>query len=127
MKSFLRMRAVRGLPIAILGLLAALVLAPPCGAQTASSYPDKAVRIIVPFAPAGPTDVVARLIAAKLTERLGKQFYVENVAGAGGNLGMGQARLVMPSAPDDVAALHEHRTNHRVWGGGSKPAPGEAQ
>jgi len=49
----------------------------------------KPVRIIVPFAPAGPTDVVARLIASKLSERLGKQFYIENVAGAGGNLGMG--------------------------------------
>jgi tripartite-type tricarboxylate transporter receptor subunit TctC len=95
MKSFLRMRAVRGRPIAILGLLAALVLAGPCGAQT-STYPDKPVRIIVPFAPAGPTDVVARLIAAKLSERLGKQFYVENVAGAGGNLGMGQAARATP-------------------------------
>ena len=72
----------------ILGVLAALVLAGPCVAQT---YPDKPVRIIVPFAPAGPTDVTARLIATKLSERLGKQFYVENVAGAGGNLGMGQA------------------------------------
>jgi tripartite-type tricarboxylate transporter receptor subunit TctC len=74
--------------VRILGVLAALVLAGPCVAQT---YPDKPVRIIVPFAPAGPTDVTARLIATKLSERLGKQFYVENVAGAGGNLGMGQA------------------------------------
>jgi tripartite-type tricarboxylate transporter receptor subunit TctC len=74
-----------------LAVLAAFVLAGPCGAQTAGNYPEKPVRIIVPFAPAGPTDVTARLIATKLSERLGKQFYVENVAGAGGNLGMGQA------------------------------------
>jgi tripartite-type tricarboxylate transporter receptor subunit TctC len=55
------------------------------------SYPDRAVRVIVPFAPAGPTDVVARLVAQKLSERLGRQFYIENVTGAGGNTGMGQA------------------------------------
>ena len=53
----------------------------------AQSYPDRAVRIIVPFAPAGPTDVIARIIADKLSVNLGKQFYVENRAGAGGNTG----------------------------------------
>jgi tripartite-type tricarboxylate transporter receptor subunit TctC len=61
------------------------------GEGVISSYPDKPVKIIVPFAPAGPTDIVARLIATKLSERLGRQFYVENVSGAGGNTGMGQA------------------------------------
>jgi tripartite-type tricarboxylate transporter receptor subunit TctC len=74
-------------------LMAAAVLMAPATvqAQNAGSYPDKPVRIIVPFAPAGPTDVVARLIAQKLSERLGKQFYIENITGAGGNVGMGQA------------------------------------
>jgi tripartite-type tricarboxylate transporter receptor subunit TctC len=57
----------------------------------AVGYPDHPVRIIVPFAPAGPVDLVARLVAQKLTERLGRQFFVENQAGAGGNLGMGNA------------------------------------
>ncbi|HEY2138183.1 MAG TPA: hypothetical protein VGH49_20025, partial [Xanthobacteraceae bacterium] len=83
MKSVLRFAAL------CLGVLAAL--SGPCAAQTAGAYPEKSVRVIVPFAPGGPTDVAARLIAAKLTERLGKQFFVENIAGAGGNLGMGQA------------------------------------
>ena len=76
------------------GLLVAAVtlMAPATGrAQNAGNYPEKPVRIIVPFAPAGPTDVVARLIAQKLSERLGKQFYIDNVVGAGGNNGMGQA------------------------------------
>jgi tripartite-type tricarboxylate transporter receptor subunit TctC len=61
------------------------------GAALAQSpgYPDRPVKIIVPFAAAGPTDVVARLITQKLADRLGQQFYIENVAGAGGNLGMG--------------------------------------
>jgi tripartite-type tricarboxylate transporter receptor subunit TctC len=52
-------------------------------------YPDRPVKIIVPFAAAGPTDLVARLIAQKLSDRFGQQFYIENMAGAGGNLGMG--------------------------------------
>jgi tripartite-type tricarboxylate transporter receptor subunit TctC len=66
------------------------------------NYPDKPVKIIVPFAPAGPTDVVARLIATKLSERSGKQFYIENVVGAGGNTGMGQAAR---AAPDGYTIL----------------------
>jgi tripartite-type tricarboxylate transporter receptor subunit TctC len=61
------------------------------GASFAQSpgYPDRPVKIIVPFAAAGPTDLVARLIAQKLSDRFGQQFYIENMAGAGGNLGMG--------------------------------------
>jgi tripartite-type tricarboxylate transporter receptor subunit TctC len=54
-------------------------------------YPNRPVKIIVPFAPAGPTDIAARVIAGKLSENLKQQFYIENQAGAGGNLGMGNA------------------------------------
>jgi len=63
----------------------------------AQSYPLRPVRVIVPHAPAGPTDVAARLIASKLSEHLGKQFYVENMPGASGNIGLGRAAK---SAPD---------------------------
>src|ERR1043165_2698886 len=73
--------------------LAALAIAP----ANAAGYPDKAVKIIVPFAAGGPTDVMARLLAAKLGEKLGQTFYVENLPGAGGNIG---TATVAKSAPD---------------------------
>ena len=62
----------------------------------AQSYPARPVRVIVPFAPGGQTDVVARLVAQRLSDRLGKQFYVENAAGGGGNIGVGRAALAEP-------------------------------
>ena len=55
----------------------------------AQSYPARPVRVIVPFAPGGPTDVFARLMAQKLSEAAGAQLFVENLAGAGGNIGTG--------------------------------------
>lgn len=83
--------------------VAALTLASASGtlAQNASDYPNKPVRMIVPFAPGGPADIIARIVAIKLSEELGKQFYVENHAGAGGNLGAG----VAARAPADGYSL----------------------
>src|SRR5262249_12623409 len=49
----------------------------------AQTYPARPVRVIVPYAPGGPTDVFGRLMAQKLSEQLGKQFYVENMGGGG--------------------------------------------
>ena len=57
----------------------------------AQSFPARPVRVIVPFAPGGPGDVFARLLAQKLSEHFGQQFYVENIGGAGGNIGTGRA------------------------------------
>ena len=71
-------------------------------AQDTAGYPARPVKIIVPFAPAGPTDTMARLIAQKLSDSLGKQFYVENHPGAGGNLGMA---MVANAAPDGYTLL----------------------
>ncbi|MBX9827019.1 MAG: tripartite tricarboxylate transporter substrate binding protein [Xanthobacteraceae bacterium] len=68
----------------------------------AQAYPARPVRLIVPFAPGGPTDVFARLIAAKMSEQTGKQFYIENVSGAGGNAGSGRAAQ---SPPDGYTVL----------------------
>ncbi len=68
----------------LLAFLAALLLN---AAAHAQAYPSKPVRLIVPFAPGGTTDVLARLVAQKLTDALGQQFIIENKPGAGGNIG----------------------------------------
>src|SRR5262249_26084619 len=68
----------------------------------AQTYPARPVRMIVPYAPAGITDVFARLIAQRLSEDLGKQFYVDNIPGASGNIGTGQAAR---STPDGYTIL----------------------
>jgi tripartite-type tricarboxylate transporter receptor subunit TctC len=68
----------------------------------AAGYPDRPVKIIVPFAAGGPVDVVARLLADKLTAKLGQRFYIENLAGAGGNIGMSN---VARSTPDGYTIL----------------------
>ena len=66
--------------------LAALLVAGASFAQT-SAYPDRPVKMIAPFAPGGPVDAVARVLAPKLSEGLGQQFYVENHPGGSGNIG----------------------------------------
>ena len=54
----------------------------------AANYPDHSVKVIVPFPPGGATDIAGRIITQKLSERLGQQFFIENISGAGGNIGM---------------------------------------
>jgi tripartite-type tricarboxylate transporter receptor subunit TctC len=72
------------------------------GAVLAQAYPAHPVKIMVPFAPGGPTDAMARILAQKLTENLGEPFVVENRAGAGGNIGMG---IAAKAAPDGYTLI----------------------
>jgi len=81
----------------LMRMLAALV-ALMLGTATAfaQNYPTKPVRVVVGFAAGGPSDVIGRIVAQKLSESLGQQFYVENVGGAGGNTAAGQVARATP-------------------------------
>ncbi|WP_254453759.1 tripartite tricarboxylate transporter substrate binding protein [Siccirubricoccus sp. G192] len=79
---------------------ASLLAAPALHAQPA--YPNRTVRLIVPFTPAGTTDIAARILAERLTQRLGQQVVVENRPGAGGNVG---SDAVAKAEPDGYTLL----------------------
>src|SRR3954451_14287190 len=67
------------------------------GAAFAQTYPTRSITMVIPFAAGGPTDVLGRVVAAKMGERLGQQVVVENVTGAGGQTG---SKRVVDAAPD---------------------------
>jgi len=85
-------------------------------ARADDTYPNRPVRVVVPFAAGGPTDIVGRVFAQKLTELLGQTFYVENKVGAGGNIGA----EVAAKAPADgytllVATVSTHAINPGLY------------
>jgi tripartite-type tricarboxylate transporter receptor subunit TctC len=106
------MKLKRRHALQIAGAAAATLLARRGFAQ---NYPARPVRMIVPFAPGGVTDVVSRLVAAKLSERLGRQFYVENLAGGSGNIGMGQAAKAAPDGYTILAAYSSFAVNPALF------------
>jgi tripartite-type tricarboxylate transporter receptor subunit TctC len=83
--------------VAVVGAVLSLV-----GGVSSQSYPDKPVKVIVGFAPGGPTDVIARIVSDKLSASLGKQFYVVNQPGAGSNTASG---MVATSPADGYTLL----------------------
>ena len=84
------------------GLVVAMTGALACADACAQAYPSKPVRIIVPYAPGGGVDIVARALGQELTKRLGQQIVVENKTGAGGNIG---SDAVAKATPDGYTLL----------------------
>src|SRR5260370_834852 len=84
---------------ALLGLVSTIMSQQPVAAQ---SYPDKPVKLVVPFAAGGPADALGRILGEKLNQRWGQPVVVENRAGAGGNVG---AAAVARAAPDGYTLL----------------------
>jgi len=82
--------------------LISAVTATLAGPVIAQDYPSRPIRLIVPFAPGGASDVLARPVAQRLGEALGQQIVVDNRAGAGGNIGMG---IAAHAAPDGYTLL----------------------
>ncbi len=98
------------------GLFAALTLLA-LGANAQPNWPDKPVRIMVPFAPGGQTDIVGRILAERYTQAWGKSVLVENRIGASGSIG---TEAVAKSPPDgymlQIAAINTHGANPALFG-----------
>ena len=104
---FTRMQKLAALAAA----LALIVVAPTARAQIAAAYPDKSVRLVVPFAAGGALDVVARIVGQKLTETWGRQIVIDNRLGAGGNIG---AEFVAKAPPDGYTLLMSSVTTQAI-------------
>ena len=95
--------------------VAVVALAAISAASSAQGYPNKSIRLVVPFPAGGPTDVIARAVAQKLTESMGQQVVIDNRGGSGGNIG---ADIVAKSAPDGytlLMAIVSHAINASLY------------
>jgi tripartite-type tricarboxylate transporter receptor subunit TctC len=92
-----RMEKLKGMKMRLVKSIAAILVSLSSGVALAQAYPNKPVKIVVPFAPGGNLDVTARIVAESLAKQLGQPFIIENRAGAGGALGQ---EVVAKSPPD---------------------------
>jgi tripartite-type tricarboxylate transporter receptor subunit TctC len=105
--------------IAIVGMGVGMALVP-LMASAQSDYPNRPVKLVVGFAPGGSTDIVARIVAQKLGERLGQTVIVENRAGAGGTIG---ADVVAKAAPDGYTLTLGTTSTHAIAAGAYSKLP----
>ena len=98
-------------PILIFGAASVVACAAPCAAQTAANYPAKPIRIVVPFAPAGPNDIIARIVGQKWNELWGHPTVIENRGGAGGTIGV---EYGSKAAPDGYTVIMGGMSNLAV-------------
>lgn len=108
------------LRICLMALAAAMAALTPA----AAAYPEKVVRIVVPYPPGGTTDILARIVAARLESRLGQSFIVENRGGASGNIG---SAAVARSQPDGYTLLMGTINTHGINPAVSKNMPFDAE
>jgi len=101
------------------GIVVTLALAS-AGVQAADNYPSRPVHMIIPFAAGGPTDIVGRIMGAKMGELLGQQFVIEDKAGVGGNIG---ANAVAKASPDGYTVLMANVSTHAINPGLYKNMP----
>jgi tripartite-type tricarboxylate transporter receptor subunit TctC len=79
------------------------------------TFPSRPVRVIVPFAPGGPVDVLGRLLAQKFSDHFGQQFFIENLAGAGGNIGTGKAAKAEADGYTILITANNHVINPALY------------
>src|SRR5262249_10571125 len=94
--------------------LAALCLNLAAGNAAAADYPDKPIRLLLPFPPGGAVDLVARLVTAKMAEELGRPFVIENRAGAGGVIATDAVAKAVPDGYTLLLTTPNHTINAAI-------------
>ena len=105
------MQSVRRATRVFLSVSALLVAAALPAISAAQDYPNKPIKLIIPYPPGGATDVIGRIVALKMSEALGQQLIVDNRAGATGSIGAGAAAL---AAADGYTLLLGALTSHSI-------------
>jgi tripartite-type tricarboxylate transporter receptor subunit TctC len=101
--------------VVALWFVSALLCASPALAQDAKDYPNKPIRFIVPYPPAGGTDIVARILTEPLAAALGQPIIIENRGGAGGNVGTDVAAKSAPDGYTVLFTLSSHTINPKLY------------
>src|SRR5213595_1929603 len=92
-------------------IVGASAIAAPTIVRAQAKYPERTVRLVIPFAPAGPTDIIGRMAAEKMTALLGQTMIVDNKAGAAGSIG---AMEVKNAKPDGYTLLVATSSTHAI-------------